>query len=73
MKTFCPCVAGEQLYLAERERIMNPAMAKVTARLAARAARRDRTLALAYSLSLALSYIILVVDSRGALPQLPGA
>ena len=64
-------IAGEPLYLAEQERILSPSQAKVTRRLAQNAARQDRTLALAYSLSLALSYAILVADSQGAIPRLP--
>ena len=50
---------------------MSPSQAKITKRLTDRAARRNRELALAYSLSLALSYIILVADSHDTLPALP--
>jgi hypothetical protein len=63
--------AGQTLYLEEQERILSPSQAKITKRLAQRAARRDTTLALTYSLSLTCAYGILVIDSQGALPRLP--
>ena len=50
---------------------MNPSQAKITKRLTQRAGRRNRELAVAYSLSLAMSYIILVADSHKLIPQLP--
>ena len=67
----CSFCAGQTLYAEEHERILSPSQAKITRRLAQRAARRDRTLAVTYSLSLALAYGILVIDSQGALPRLP--
>jgi len=63
--------AGQTLYAEEQERILSPCQAKTTRRLAKRAARRDRTLAVTYSLSLAVAYAILVADSQGAMPRLP--
>ena len=67
----CLFFAGQTLYAEEHERILSPSQAKITRRLAQRAARRDRTLAVTYSLSLAVAYGILVIDSQGALPRLP--
>ncbi len=61
-----PARAGRRLYAPERER-MYGAKKRRTARLAARAARRSRTLALAYSASVAASYLILVVNGAAAL------
>jgi hypothetical protein len=57
--------AGNPLYEKERERIMGQ-RAKRTARLALGAARRNRALAVAYSLSIAASYLIIVADSMHA-------
>lgn len=54
--------AGKPLYEKERERIMGQ-RAKRTARLAQGAARRNHALAIAYSLSIAASYLIIVADS----------
>jgi recombinational DNA repair protein RecT len=59
-------VAGKPLYLPERERILGE-RAKQTERLAARAARRSRTLALAYSMSLAGAYLIMAADALARL------
>ncbi|KAK9829190.1 hypothetical protein WJX72_004398 [[Myrmecia] bisecta] len=53
---------GKAVYLPERERILGKQVQR-TERLAARAARRSRELAMAYSLSLAIAYLIIVVDS----------
>lgn len=53
---------GEVVYLSERERIMGQ-KSKVTARLADRAARRSQALALAYSTSMAASYLMILADS----------
>ena len=50
------------MYLSERERIMGQ-KSKVTARLADRAARRSQALALAYSTSMAASYLMILADS----------
>lgn len=50
---------------------MSPSQAKITRRLTQSAARQDRTLALAYSLSLALSYAIIFADAQGFVPRLP--
>ncbi len=58
--------AGERLYLAERERILGE-KAKQTERLATRAAQRSRTLALAYSLSLAGAYLLMAADTMARL------
>lgn len=63
-------LAGEALYLGEKERIFGAAQSKATRRLALKAARQDRSLALAYSLSLAASFALLVADSHG-LTRLP--
>lgn len=53
--------AGEPTYLPERERILGQ-RAQQTERLAAAAARRGEGLRLAYSLSIAASYLLFVVD-----------
>jgi len=50
------------VYLSERERILGQ-KSKVTARLADRAARRSHALALAYSTSMAASYLMILADS----------
>ena len=50
------------MYLPERERILGQKK-KVTARLADRAARRSHNLALAYSTSMAASYLLILADS----------
>ncbi len=50
------------MYLSERERILGQ-KSKVTARLADRAARRSHALALAYSTSMAASYLMILADS----------
>ena len=54
--------AGEAVYARERERIMGQ-RAKRTERLAAAAARRSRSLAFAYSVSLATAYAIIAADT----------
>jgi hypothetical protein len=56
---------GERQFLDERERILGR-KAKQTERLAARAARRDRQLALSYSLSIAISYLLIATSSLKA-------
>lgn len=53
---------GEAVYLPERERIMGQKR-KVTERLADRAARRSHALAMAYSASMAASYLLILADS----------
>ncbi|KAL3130994.1 hypothetical protein ABBQ38_000318 [Trebouxia sp. C0009 RCD-2024] len=53
---------GEPVYLPERERILGQKK-KVTARLADRAARRSHALALAYSTSMAASYLMILADA----------
>lgn len=50
------------MYLPERERILGQKK-KVTARLADRAARRSHALALAYSTSMAASYLMILADA----------
>lgn len=65
------CIAGEALYVGERERILSPSHAKATRRRALNAARRDKQLALAYSLSLAASFAILVAEAQGVNIRLP--
>eukprot|EP00884_Botryococcus_braunii_P018479 jgi/Botrbrau1/5314/Bobra.0391s0026.1 len=57
---------GNLLYESEKERILGQ-RARRTARLAEQAARRTRGLALAYSLSIAASYLIIVSDSMHVL------
>ena len=57
------CVlTGDAVYLPERERIMGQKR-KVTERLADRAARRSHALAMAYSASMAASYLLILADS----------
>lgn len=63
----CLCT-GRRLYASERERMYGQKKRR-TERLAARAARRSRTLALAYSASVAASYLILVFNAAAALPH----
>lgn len=60
--------AGEAVYLAEKERIFGQ-KAKVTARLADKAARRSQALAMSYSVSMVASYLLIWADSlaRGSL------
>ena len=58
----CVSYTGEPVYLPERERILGQ-KSKVTARLADRAARRSHALALAYSTSMAASYLMILADS----------
>ena len=55
-------MTGEAVYLPERERIMGQKR-KVTQRLADRAARRSHALAMAYSASMAASYLLILADS----------
>ena len=57
-----PGTAGKPVYAPERERILGQ-RAKRTERLAKRAARRSRTLALAYSASLAGAYLLMAADT----------
>ena len=64
----CACGTGRTLYASERERMYGQKKRR-TERLAARAARRSRTLALAYSASVAASYLILVFNAAAALPH----
>ena len=64
----CACGTGRTLYASERERMYGQKKRR-TERLAARAARRSRTLALAYSASVAASYLILVFNAATALPH----
>lgn len=54
--------AGKPVYAGERERILGQ-RAKQTERLAMAAARRSRSLALAYSASLATAYAIIAADT----------
>lgn len=56
------CVAGEAVYSAEQERIFGQ-KAKVTARLADKAARRSQALAMSYSVSMVASYLLIWADS----------
>ena len=56
---FC---AGAVLYAPERERIFG-SFAKQTARRAESVAKRSRNLALAYSASLTVSYLVLVAHA----------
>ena len=58
----CISCAGDPVYLPERERILGQKR-KVTARLADRAARRSHALALAYSTSMAASYLMILADA----------
>lgn len=52
------CAAGKAVYPPERERLA----ARRTARLARRVARRSHELGLAYSFSLAASYLLLITE-----------
>ena len=54
--------AGKPVYASERERILGQ-RARRTERLAVRAARRSRTLALAYSASIAGAYLLMAADT----------
>jgi hypothetical protein len=54
---------GQEDEVAERERILGEAGRQETERLAACAARRSRGLGMAYSLSIAASYLIFVAGS----------
>lgn len=54
--------AGEAVYPSEKERIFGQ-KAKVTARLADKAARRSQALALSYSVSMVASYLLIWADS----------
>jgi hypothetical protein len=58
------------VYAGERERILGQ-RARRTERLAAAAARRSRTLALAYSASVAGAYLLMAADTlaRAGAPQ----
>ena len=54
--------AGNAVYLSEKERIFGQ-KAKVTARLAEKAARRSQALAMSYSVSMVASYLLIWADS----------
>ena len=54
--------AGDAVYPSEKERIFGQ-KAKVTARLADKAARRSQALALSYSVSMVASYLLIWADS----------
>ncbi|CAL5223855.1 g6440 [Coccomyxa viridis] len=58
---------GEPVYPGERERILGQ-KARRTRRLAARAARRSKELAMAYALSLAGAYLIMATGKASELP-----
>ena len=57
-----PLPAGNAVYLSEKERIFGQ-KAKVTARLAEKAARRSQALAMSYSVSMVASYLLIWADS----------
>lgn len=65
-----PASAGRPVYLPESERLSGR-HARLTQRLQKRAARRSGSLQLAYSLSMALSFFLIVSDALAKAPP-PG-